>query len=119
MKGQLQKPLPDKLKEAREIIKKHFEEFTPEQLAVCWSGGKDSTLVLYLVREIYPNIATIFNNTGVEYPQNLRYVDKLAKEWNLNLIVTTPEVNFWQCVERWGLPKTRYERIGNGEFLQG
>ncbi len=110
MKGQLQKPLPDKLNEAREIIKKHFEEFTPEQLAVCWSGGKDSTLTLYLVREIDPNIAVIFNNTGVEYPQNLSYINKLEKEWSLNLIVTTPEINFWQCTERWGLPKTRYER---------
>jgi len=110
MKGQLQKPLSDKLKEAREIIKKHFEEFTPEQLAVCWSGGKDSTLVLYLVREIDPNIAVIFNNTGVEYPQTLRFINRLKQEWDLNLMVTTPKISFWECVERWGLPKTRYEK---------
>jgi|GEM_PF-3550222 len=110
MKGQLGKPLPEKLEEAREIIKKHFEEFAPEELAVSWSGGKDSTLVLYLVREIYPDIKTIFNNTGVEYPQTLKFINRLKQEWSLNLIVTKPEINFWECVERWGFPKTRYEK---------
>lgn len=110
MKGELGKPLAEKLEQAREIIRKHFEEFASEQLAISWSGGKDSTLVLYLVREIYPDIRTIFNNTGVEYPQNLRFIDKLKQEWNLNLIVTTPKISFWECVERWGFPKTRYEK---------
>lgn len=110
IKGQLGKPLPEKLQEAREIIQKHFEEFTADKLAVCWSGGKDSTFLLFLVREVYPDIAVIFNNTGVEYPQTLRFVDKLKQEWNLNLTVTRPKISFWECVERWGFPKTRYEK---------
>lgn len=33
---------------------------------VCWSGGKDSTVLLHLVRQFAPNINVTFNDTGVE-----------------------------------------------------
>ena len=41
----------------------------PGQVYVSFSGGKDSTVLLHIVREMYPNIEAVFVNTGLEYPE--------------------------------------------------
>lgn len=41
---------------------------------VAFSGGKDSTIVLWLARKIYPNIRGGFCNTGNEYPDIVKFV---------------------------------------------
>ena len=32
------------------------------------SGGKDSTVLLHIARELYPNIKALYVDTGLEYP---------------------------------------------------
>lgn len=97
------RPFPDKLAESREIVAHHFDEFD-SNLAVAFSGGKDSLLVLHFAREIRPEIPVVFNNTGVEYPETVTYVKDLAKSWSLNITITTPELSFWECIDRYGFP---------------
>ena len=41
---------------------------------VSFSGGKDSTIVMWLARKIFPNIKACFCNTGNEYPDIVRFV---------------------------------------------
>ena len=41
---------------------------------VSFSGGEDSTIVLWLARKIYPDIKAVFCNTGNEYPDIVRFV---------------------------------------------
>lgn len=41
-----------KIDYSKKIIEKAFERYSTEDLAIAWSGGKDSTLVLWLVREV-------------------------------------------------------------------
>ena len=36
---------------------------------VSFSGGKDSTVLLKLVRELYPDVKAVFCDTGLEYPE--------------------------------------------------
>ena len=36
---------------------------------VSFSGGKDSTVLLDIVRGIYPDIPAIYCDTGLEYPE--------------------------------------------------
>ena len=38
------------------------------QVYVSFSGGKDSTVLLDLVRKIYPDVPAVFADTGLEYP---------------------------------------------------
>ena len=39
------------------------------EVYVCFSGGKDSTVLLHLVRQIYPGVPAAFADTGLEYPE--------------------------------------------------
>jgi phosphoadenosine phosphosulfate reductase len=106
------RPFAVKLDETKEVIRHHLEEFG-DKVAVAFSGGKDSEVVLYLCLEINPNIPVVFNNTGVEYPDTVRFIAELEERWNLNLIVTHPEKTFWDCIEQYGFPKSS-KRKGHG-----
>jgi len=94
--------LEEKVNISLKIIKKSLSySKTP---AVAFSGGKDSIVVLHLVRELMPDVITIFDNTGVEFPETIKYVKTLAKEWNLNLIEAKPNTNFWRIISEKGYP---------------
>lgn len=98
------RPFPVKLAEAREIITHHFEEFG-DKVAVAFSGGKDSEVVVYLCLQANPSVQVIFNNTGVEYPETVHFVNQVSELWGLNLLVRHPEKTFWECVEQYGFPQ--------------
>jgi len=65
--------------------------------------GKDSMVVLYLARLEVPNIAVIFNNTGVQYRETYAFKKQIAEAWNLNLIETKPTKTLWQVAKERGL----------------
>lgn len=41
---------------------------------VAFSGGKDSTVLYWLARKIYPNIKAVFCNTRNEHPEIVKFV---------------------------------------------
>jgi len=95
IKAEVQKPFQEKLAKAKQLVKL----WANKNACVSCSFGKDSTVVLYLVREVNPQIPVIFNNTGVEFRETLEFKDMLTKEWNLNLVELKPEKTFWQIMD--------------------
>ena len=75
--------LDEKIECAKEIIRETFKQ--GKKVALAFSGGKDSTALWHLIRETCPeeskNLIVIFGNTGVEYPESLKFARKLGKEW--------------------------------------
>jgi len=112
VKEELSRPLSEKLNLARQVITKHLWEFKPEECFVAWSGGKDSTFLLYLVRQIEPNIPVMFTDTGIEFRETLEFIDYLKDKWNLNLTITKPEITFWALVEKYGIPTASRYSVG-------
>ena len=108
----------EKLTYTREVIRKAYEEFG-DKLSVSCSFGKDSLVVLALAREVLPDIPVLWANTGVEFPETVKFARKLAEEWNLNLIECKPVKTFWQCVEEYGFPWPRKIRLKNGTKAPG
>lgn len=75
-----------------------------EHPLVAWSGGQDSTILLYLVLRQKPNIDVGWVNTGVEFPECIHFINWLKDEWNINLHIVKPEATFWQTSEEYGWP---------------
>lgn len=92
---------------AQDLVKQAIERHG-EQIAVACSFGKDSMTVLHMALKVNPNIKVIFENTGVEFPETIKYKNKMEKQWNLNLYETKPLKTFWQCIKDYnGLPAHR------------
>ena len=112
LKAELMNNLNDKLETTMMIINHHLSEFSASDQVVAWSGGKDSTVLLYLLKEY--NMDVVFENTGVEYPETLEFIRKIKSEWNINLIELHPyKYNYWQCADKYGYPILKSKRHGS------
>lgn len=74
-------PLKDKIDRAVEWIGKGFEASRYNQ-SIAFSGGKDSTVLADMICRFFPDKKPycIFGNTGVEYPESLRFAREYGKE---------------------------------------
>jgi len=73
-----------------EKIRDNFDIFV-----VPWSGGKDSTTVLTLAKKALSGrkLYAIYVDTGVDFPQNMEYVEKVSKKLGVKLIVERAHVD--------------------------
>ncbi|MEW6668011.1 MAG: phosphoadenosine phosphosulfate reductase family protein [Thermodesulfobacteriota bacterium] len=79
-----------KMEDAKKVIREAFTRFKPEEMAVTWTGGKDSTLDLWLIRQVcsedglhLPKVFTI--DEYDTFDEIEAFLHKYDKEWNLKL----------------------------------
>ena len=83
--------LEEKINFSKQVIKEAFDRYDIYKMAVAITGGKDSTLTLWLVREVCDELSIhlpkcIFIDEGDEFEKILKFVKDLEKKWNLDLI---------------------------------
>lgn len=66
---------------------------------VSFSGGKDSTVLLHIARQLYPDIPAVYCDTGLEYPELREFVKTID-----NVTWLKPEMNFRKVIETYGYP---------------
>lgn len=90
--------LDDKIKRTKMLIMDWYAQFNGK-VYVSFSGGKDSTVLLHIARQVHPDIVGVFDDTGLEYPEIREFVKKQD-----NVIWIKPKLNFKQVIEKYGYP---------------
>ncbi len=91
-------PLNLKIQMSKRRIQEFYDHFDGK-VYVSFSGGKDSTVLLHLVRSLYPNVPAVFIDTGLEYPEVRQFVKSTE-----NSITLRPEKTFKEVLEQYGYP---------------
>lgn len=90
--------LDDKIKRTKMLIMDWYAQFGGK-VYVSFSGGKDSTVLLHIARQVHPDIIGVFDDTGLEYPEIREFVKKQE-----NIIWIKPKQNFKQVLDKYGYP---------------
>jgi len=80
-----------KIEDSKKIIREAFAKFQPEELAVTWTGGKDSTLTLWLIRQVCEEdgrpLPTVFTISEYDvFTEIEEFMKEYAGKWNLDLV---------------------------------
>lgn len=113
----------EKVKQATQSLRlaaEMSEYYYHKPLVICYSGGKDSDIVLDLAKRcLQPNqFEVIHNHTTVDAPETVYYVRKVFRELHdlgIKATISLPTLNgertsMWKIIEFKGMPPTRLTR---------
>ena len=75
---------------SKRVTRDAFEKFKSEEIGVTWTGGKDSGLTLWIIKQVcdedkIPIPRTMIIGEGDEFEEIEQFVDRMTKEWNVPL----------------------------------
>lgn len=92
-------PTEIKVQMTKKRIIQWVEHYGLDHVYLSFSGGKDSTVLLTIARQCYPDMLAVFFDTGLEYPEIRNFVKTFDNvEW------IRPKMTFRQVIEKYGYP---------------
>lgn len=91
-------PLNLKIAKTQNRIREWYNYYGGE-VYVSFSGGKDSTVLLDIVRGLYPDVEAVYVDTGLEYPELRDFVKTID-----NVTWLKPKKNFKRVIQEYGYP---------------
>lgn len=81
---------------SKAVISEVFSKFKQEEIGVTWTGGKDSTLTLWCIRQACQERGihlpkTMIIGEGDEFEEIEEFVERLKKEWDVPLEICRNE----------------------------
>jgi 3'-phosphoadenosine 5'-phosphosulfate sulfotransferase (PAPS reductase)/FAD synthetase len=92
-------PLDIKVEKTKQRIREWVQHWGVDGVYISFSGGKDSTVLLHIVRELYPEIPAVYADTGLEYPE----IREFVKSFNY-VTILRPKMSFYEVVKKYGYP---------------
>jgi phosphoadenosine phosphosulfate reductase len=78
------------VEKSKEVVREAFQRFKLDELAITWTGGKDSTTTLWIIRQVcledkikLPRVMTIDEYDSFEEIHD--FMSKWSREWQLDL----------------------------------
>jgi phosphoadenosine phosphosulfate reductase len=87
--------------EAQQFLRENLE--TAEGVCVTSSFQAEDVVLLQMVRAILPRVPVLFIETGYHFPETLAYRDRMAAQWDLNLINIVPPQTVAEQESRFGI----------------
>lgn len=112
LRGRQSLPLEAKIAFSQQRIREFYTQLEGE-VYVAFSGGKDSTVLLSLVRDLYPSVTAVFCNTGQDFPEVRKFVNSTP-----NVIKLKTLMPFKQVVEEYGWPVLSKKTASALSYLQ-
>lgn len=100
-------PLDVKISMTRERIRQWVHEFGEDGCYVSYSGGKDSTVLLHIIRNLcgYKDIPAVFVDVPTQYPE----LKEFAQSFDDNLVILKPKISFADVCQKYGFPMVSKE----------
>ena len=98
-------PLDEKISIAQEAIRKFVEHFGVDGIYISFSGGKDSTVLIHLCRQLYPDLVGLYSDTGLEFPEIRDFVKTFE-----NITIVTPKMHHREMLKKCGYPVVSKEQ---------
>ena len=94
-------PLEVKIRMTEERIRGWVNAFGQDGVYISFSGGKDSTVLLDIIRRKlqYDRIPAVFVDVPTQYPELKTFAQKES-----NLEILKPKISFMQVCEKYGFP---------------
>ncbi len=94
-------PLSAKIRMTQNRINGWVDEFGEDGVYVSFSGGKDSTVLVDIVRNVcgYKNIPLVFVDVPTQYPE----LKQFAMTFD-NIVILKPKISFAEVCEKYGFP---------------
>lgn len=93
-------PLEVKIRKTEERIKEWVDYYGLDGVYISFSGGKDSTVLMDIVRNrMNLNIPAVFVDVPTQYPE----LKQFAMTWD-NLTIIKPKISFVEVCEKYGFP---------------
>ena len=94
-------PLSIKIRMTEQRIRNWVNEYGEDGVYVSFSGGKDSTVLLDIVRNRlgYTNIPAVFVDVPTQYPELKEFVKTFD-----NIVILKPKISFMEVCEKYGFP---------------
>ena len=91
-------PLEIKIRKSLRRIEEFIDYYGENGVYISFSGGKDSTVLLDLVRKVNKNIEAVFVINPVQ-PETFKFIKTID-----NLTILKPEMTFEEVVKKYGYP---------------
>jgi phosphoadenosine phosphosulfate reductase len=91
-----------RIRAAEQVVQQELEQ-TQRDICVTNSFQAEDMIVLHIVKQILPDVAVIFLDTGYHFAEVYEYRDRMAQAWSMNLINLLPELTVPEQEAQFGI----------------
>jgi phosphoadenosine phosphosulfate reductase len=86
---------------AASFLREHLQH--AKRACITSSFQAEDVVVLHMALQVQPRIPVLCLETGYHFPETLEYRDRIASEWNLNLVNVEPEISVAEQESQFGI----------------